>query len=347
MIGTLKREVVKLAEGSKLFRKIYCRMKRSKSLDFPAMVESRRSTSIFDLETLSAPLPYYPVFYFDDCNYYGILNCLLTYCQVNIANAKLPLHQIYIEHGIVIGNLVRTDSVTLAKKTLTYSNYRAQYIAEKAKKTSVTIGPYIHYAESLLSESALNNIKKELGRVLLVFPTHSIAAVSSEYDQQEFCNEIERRKAGFDTVLVCMYWKDAQNGDHAAYENMGYKLTTAGHRDDLYFLNRLKSIIMLADMVISNSTGTHVGYSLFLGKPNYLYKQDVSMVSKSKSGDTLLKNHYEPGVTTTKNRDNQMLYDAFNTFEERITDAQYELTNYIWGFDCVKTPEEMKAVLLA
>jgi hypothetical protein len=189
-------------------------------------------------------------------------------------------------------------------------------------------------------------MKQDLGRVLLVFPSHSIGAVSVEYDQQEFCKEIENRKVGYDTVLVCMYWKDAQNGDHSLYEKMGYKLTTAGHRDDVYFLNRLKSIIMLSDMVISNSLGTHLGYSLFLGKPNYLFKQNMSLVAKSQSGHTLIKNYYDPGLTTTKNRDSQMLYDAFNTFEERITDAQYELTNYIWGFDCVKTQEELKAILL-
>ncbi|MCF2516448.1 hypothetical protein [Dyadobacter sp. CY351] len=345
MINTLKREVVKLAEKSKLFRKIYCQYKRSKSINFPALAESRRSADIFDLEQLSSPLPYYPLFYFDDCNYYGILCRLLEYSNIKVGNARLPLHEIYLEHGIVIGSVVRADSVKLAKTTLTYSSYREKYIAEKAKKTSISIGPYIHYAESLLNQRDLDDLKKQLGRVLLVFPSHSIGAVLSEYDQHEFCNEIEKRKVGFDTVLVCMYWKDVQNGDHEAYKKMGYKLTTAGHRDDLYFLNRLKSIIMLSDMVISNSTGTHVGYSIYLNKPNYLFKQNVAFVAVSKSGESLVKNHYMPDVTATKDRDNQMLYDAFNVFQDQITDDQYKLTNYIWGFDCVKTPEELKAIL--
>ena len=346
MINNLKRQIVIQAEKTKIFRRIYCAFKRSKSPDFPEQIKERQSTDIFDLPKLSAPLPYHPQFYFDDCNYYGILFQLLKYCKINVNNAALPLHEIYLEHGIVIGSLVRADLVSLAKKTLTYSDYRAQFILEQTGKAPILIGPYIHYAEGILSPEALSSLKKRLGRVLLVFPSHSIGAVAAEYDKNQFCMEIEKRKAGYDTVLVCMYWKDAQNGDHAYYQKMGYKLTTAGHRDDLYFLSRLKSIILLADMVISNSTGTQIGYSLFLNKPNYLFKQQVSLVSKSKSGDNLLKNHYQPEVTSTKNRDNQLLYDTFNNFEEIITPEQYDLANYMWGFDCVKTPEELKAALL-
>jgi len=325
---------------------MYCAFKRSKATDFLDQVKSRQSADIFDLPKLSAPLPYFPQFYFDDCNYYGILWQFLKYANIEIDDKDLPLHEIYLEHGIVIGNLVRTDSIKLAKKTLTYSSYRAKFIIEKTGKTSIQVGPYIHYSESILDPGALSEIKKSLGRVLLVFPSHSIGAVASEYDKNQFCIEIEKRKTGYDTVLVCMYWKDAQNGDHEYYQNMGYKLTTAGHRDDLYFLNRLKSIISLSDMVISNSTGTHIGYSLFLNKPNYLFKQKVALVSKSKSGDNLLSNHYHPEVTSTKERDNQLLYDTFSVFEEKISSNQYELANYIWGFDQIKNPEELKSLLL-
>lgn len=346
MINDIKRQIVIQAEKTKIFRKIYCAVKRSKSAEFPVQVKSRQLVDIFDLQKLSAPLPYHPHFYFDDCNYYGILFQLLKYSKIEIDDSGLPLHEIYLEHGIVIGNLVRADSVNLARKTLTFSKYRSQFILEKTGKTPSLIGPYIHYAEGILDEEALSKIKTSLGRVLLVFPSHSIGAVAAEYDKNQFCLEIEKRKAGYDTVLVCMYWKDVQNGDHDYYQKMGYKLTTAGHRDDLYFLDRLKSIILLAEMVISNSTGTHIGYSLFLGKPNYLFKQHVSLVSKSKSGNNLLRNHYQPEVTSTKDRDNQLLYDTFNIFSDKITSEQYNLANYIWGFDCIKTPEELKAILL-
>ncbi|GGC09498.1 hypothetical protein [Dyadobacter sediminis] len=346
MINDLKRQIVVLAEKTKIFRRIYCAYKRSGATDFPAQVQSRQSADIFDLPKLGAPLPYFPQFYFEDCNYYGILFQFLNYANIEIGDKNLPLHEIYLEHGIVIGNLVRTDSVSLAKKTLTFSSYRAKFIQEKTGKVPSQVGPYIHYCEGLLDAKALSEIKESLGRVLLVFPSHSIGAVASEYDKEQFCTEIEKRKAGYDTVLVCMYWKDAQNGDHEYYQNMGYKLTTAGHRDDLYFLNRLKSIISLSDMVISNSTGTHIGYSLFLNKPNYLFKQHVALVSKSKSGDNLLNQHYHPEVTSTKERDNQLLYDAFSVFEEKISPEQYKLANYIWGFDQIKSPEELKSILL-
>ena len=346
MINDLKRKIVLQAEKTNMFRKVYCAFKRSKAKDFPDQVKLRQSADIFDLARLSAPLPYFPQFYFDDCNYYGILFQILKYAKIKIDDKHLPLHEIYLEHGIIIGNLVRADSISLARKTLTYSNYRAKFILEKTGKVPSLVGPYMHYCEGILSLEALSEIKKKLGRVLLVFPSHSIGAVAAEYDKKQFCLEIEKRKAGYDTVLVCMYWKDAQNGDHEYYQHMGYKLTTAGHRDDLYFMNRLKSIISLSDMVISNSTGTHMGYSLFLNKPNYLFKQHVALVSKSKSGDNLLSQHHNPEVTNTKDRDNQLLYDAFSVFEEKISPEQYKLVNYMWGFDQIKCPEELKSLLL-
>ncbi|MCF0061297.1 hypothetical protein MUK70_18815 [Dyadobacter chenwenxiniae] len=346
MINNLKRKIVMQAEKTRVFREIYCTIKKSRSADFPEQIKSRQTADIFDLPKLSAPLPYHPEFYFDDCNYYGILFQLLKYANIDINDSRFPRHEIYLEHGIVIGNLVREDSVILARKTLTYSNYRAQFILEKTGKTPSLIGPYIHYVEGLLDQEALSKVKKSLGRVLLVFPSHSIGAVAAEYDKKQFCLEIEKRKAGYDTVLVCIYWKDTLNGDHEYYQKMGYKLTTAGHRDDLYFLDRLKSIILLADMVMSNSTGTHIGYSLFFNKPNYIFRQDVSLIAKSKSGDNLLKSHYQPEVTSTKSRDNQLLYDTFNIFSGEITSEQHNLANYIWGFDCIKTPEELKAILL-
>ncbi|KAA0991308.1 hypothetical protein [Dyadobacter aurulentus] len=340
------KTIVSLGEKSLAFRSLYCWVKRRASPDFLEIVESRKNLDIFQISELSQPLQYHPLFYIEDCNYYGILYNLLSYSGIDLNDKQLPKHEIYLEHGIVIGSLVRNDLVELARKTLTFSDYRIAYITEHSKKMPVSIGPYIHYAESLLDTALLATTKAQLGKTLLVFPSHSIGAVGVEFDQKEFCKEIEGKRAGFDTILVCLYWKDIQNGAHLYYEKMGYKITTAGHRDDLHFLGRLKSIITLSDMVMSNSTGTQIGYSILLNKPNYLFKQKVSFVSKEKSGDFLLQRHHDPKIAFSKERDNQLLYDAFGNFEMRITENQYNLVNRIWGLDCVKSRENLRDILL-
>jgi hypothetical protein len=338
--------IVKIAEKTITYRALYCHLKRGKSREFLSAVKYRKSLDLFQFEQISESLPYHPFFYIEDCNYYGILYQLLKFSKIELDDKNLPLHEIYLEHGIVIGSLIREDLVNLAEKTLTYSNYRKSYIIGKCHKDPITIGPYIHYVDDLIDTEEHSKIKNRLGRVMLVFPTHSIGAVGSQYNQNEFCEEIEMRKKNYNTILICMYWKDIQNGDHVHYQKMGYTIVSAGHRDDLCFLNRLKSIIFLSDMVMSNSTGTHIGYSLFLNKPNYLFKQNISLVAKEASGNYLLERHHDPEVAATKRKDNQLLYDTFSIFEEEITENQKAVANHIWGFDCIKTREELRSILL-
>lgn len=140
----------------------------------------------------------------------------------------------------------------------------------------------MQYVDCTLSSAEQENFKKKLGRTLLVFPNHSSHYIETKFDERDLILEIEKVKNKFDTVLVCMYWKDILLKKEQPYKDKKYKIVTAGHIFDYNFLPRLKSIIKLADVTMSNAIGTHMGYCVYLGKPHYLFLQKFNCVENGK-----------------------------------------------------------------
>ena len=76
------------------------------------------------------------------------------------------------------------------------------------------------------------------------------------------------------------YFIDINNGlfDNITKED-NYKFISCGDRCGPLFLSLLKTYILLADIVASNTIGTQTGYSLFFNKPYWviLILQDIMM----------------------------------------------------------------------
>ena len=78
---------------------------------------------------------------------------------------------------------------------LTYGTVRNDMLRKKkSKKLIFKIGPYIKYANQLLTDDEIKNIKKKNGKTLLVFPTHSVDRVETEFNYNGFINEIKTFK---------------------------------------------------------------------------------------------------------------------------------------------------------
>lgn len=301
--------------------------------------ENRAGYPLTDYQGLAAPLPLganHPII---DNNLYGLNDVLKSYGGLSEIN-----HRIFFEHGLVFGGYVQKHIIdSFAQSVLTFSDYRENYL-RKTSKAIIKIGPYIHYASPLLSEHQFREVKNEMGRVLLVFPSHSIKVLSAEFDIQEFIEHIQLMKRQYDNVIVSLYWKDIELGKAIPYVNAGFKVMTAGHINDRYFLPRLKSIISLADMTMSNEIGTHVGYCIYMKKPHYIYKQHTEKKSIHQEA------HVESGQRSGKEMDQlqaakDLLSSNFSKFEETITTEQLRIINEIWGLDHVKSSEEIKKAL--
>lgn len=258
-----------------------------------------------------------------------------------------PFHSLNlsIEHGVYFSNYVWTSDLEHAEsKIITIGKNRQEIINKLTNKKVVNIGPYIYYVTGFYSEKQLSRLKQKLGRTLLVFPSHSTHWINSAYDIEYFAAEIKKYAAEYNTVLVCVYWKDILNGHHKYYIKNNFTCVSAGHIYDPFFLPRLKSLISLADMTMSNVIGTHLGYCIFLNKPHYLFSQDIKFNNtlpalEADTYDRLNKIKMDPAITK--------MYQLFSNYSEEITESQKAIVRTYWGTDDIKTKDQLKQILKA
>lgn len=317
----------------------YFRIKNGKR--FLKEIRHRENLDLFDYRNLAKPLPFYPIEPVRDSNYYGYAQAIKSFL------GKAKLSGFALEHGLYLGNYVpKASYLRTTEAIITFSEYRKQNIRNNGiNKKVVDIGPYIHYADSLLDTESLKKLKNNLGKVLLVFPSHSNIHYSVQVNSELYIKKIQDMAKGYDSVLVCLYYMDIQNGNYLPYKNAGFKIVTAGHYLDLNFVRRLKTIILLADFTISNEIGTNLGYCICLGKPHYVIKQEVHRYTDKK---------VEITAATYRNKDEQMtlssaqdeIYDAFSVCKSEISSKQYQVVDKYWGLSSIRSKETLTELLL-
>ena len=269
---------------------------------------------------------------------YGHANILKKYCGYN--------HKINgcIEHGLFWGDWVFSDEAINSGLNclITFGKTRLDVLNIVSTVPVVPIGPYIHYAKPLLSMKEINDIKSENGRTLLVFPSHSIDRVESEFDEDALNSEIVRVKneLKIDHVMVCLFYKDVEIGRDRIYLDKGYQVVCSGYRCDPIFLRRLKTFILLSDYTMSNEVGTNLGYCIYLNKPHYLFKQKIDF-------NPYIKKDME-NIDLGDERIKQLseVEKYFTTIYHGITDDQRIIVNKYWGTEFIKTKDELLSVFL-
>lgn len=308
----------------------------------------RANSNFDDLNLLSQNLneDYNGTLYGELCfSRYAMDKILKLYCGLS---NTFKIHALF-EHGVII-----TDYVGGAFRaheclpSIVSSKYRVDVLKkQKDYHGAFAIGPYIHYCDSLLEDNQFKEEKNRLGKNLLVFPSHSVDGNISKFDYESFLNNIKKYSDDFDSVRVCMYYKDVQLGRHEIYQKNGFEVVTAGHIFDYNFLPRLKSIIELSDMTMSNNVGTHLGYCIYLNKPHFIdLSQNVEYVKEKNDRESkLIDETTKQVINIMDTNDNVLLIkNLFSNFDKKINKDQYELVSYLWGFDEVKSPIELKSI---
>jgi hypothetical protein len=274
--------------------------------------------SIISYKELSQELPFCPLEFVKDTNFYGYAHSIKKYAGLPNLNASIEHGLYYEDNYIPLASFSKTIT-----KIITMSEIRKNLNEKIVKKKTLAIGPYIHYADSLLSEEEKKVIKNKYGKILLFFPSHGCVEGKTSYEIDSLIDNLTNMKEHFkfDTIFVNMFYYDVLHTNYASiYEKAGFVITTAGHRYDLNFVSRLKSIIEIADATASNAFGTNIGFSIYLKKPFfYLHNEDI--VS-----------------------DNTMVSEVLSSFKDyslEITEQQYSVVSKYWGFDSIKSPENI------
>lgn len=208
---------------------------------------------------------------------------------------------------------------------------RAREFAERlpAHKEALPIGPGLAYLPGGL------NAPVEPGeRRLLVFPLHSSHHFTVDFDVDAFGAAVEHEAAGFDSVEVCLYWRDVLRGEASHYRERGFVCSTAGHMFDPEFLPRFRSTVGRATAVVTNGIGTHLLYAVLLGRPTWLIGEMAR----------------DPRVGFLELDRDLAAFDEFVTaFEQRedaVTPRQRALVADFAGIEHVREPEELCEILV-
>lgn len=267
--------------------------------------------------------------------FYGIANNLKEYCGYK--------SKIYacIEHGVYFGEYINENEAVKSglPALITFGEQRKQHIRKKSRKKVFCIGSYIHYAKPLLERKEIEKYRKDAGKTLLVFPSHSIDRVKTDFNYDEFIEQIKefKNKYEFKNVLICLYYRDIELNRHKFYENKGFTIVSAGRREDPKFLNRLRTFFELSDYSISNNVGTHIGYSVMLGVPHTVIHQEMKYNMDSKLEDTNIPNLYLDSTRMEKSEIEQ----NFASYSENITKEQINICNKYWGNNLIKSNDEL------
>ena len=294
-----------------------------------------KKINFFNLELLQKPQSYYPNEYYRDNLYYGISFHLKNYAGYN------GYIKAYIEHGMFFGFFLPTDEKHIFSETvICMGSRRQEQLKNIIQSKVISIGPFIHYADGYLEKDEFNILKNKLGRVLLLFPSHSIKNKSLENNVDLFIDQCSSLFENYDTIMVCLYWSDIKKFA-SFYHDKKIKVASAGNLNDSNFLSRLKTIIKLSDYVVSDTVGTHVGYCVYLNKVVWLIQNNkklsnlVEPYKRFQSSD-----YYDIAVEELSN-----IKKIFEKPQSYITEEQKNIINDFWGLNNIKSAKELNKIL--
>lgn len=248
-----------------------------------------------------------------------------------------------VEHSI---NSVRTDNVIEYLNNdfpivFTPSRGRFEVIQPLTNKLVIPYGPNtMPYAKAVCDEPMIAALKQNLGRTLVVYPQHNTADFSYFEAQnliKDFIAYVENFRAEhhFDTILCCMYFRDIMGGAHVEFEKKGWKIISCGHHQNYDFGDCSKTVYRIADFVIAQESYATNIQATYMGVP-----------SISVAGNRQIKR--ENGVIEDRRETMgdgvicKQCDSLFGAYHEEITPEQLEWCTKWGGFDCVKTPQEIR-----
>lgn len=285
--GNFKKEYKKLEiERKRLFDDNEWALKELEKISLKDTIEHPEDVTLFlqKMEERNV-FSYSPVFNYDPGNYYGIRENLFQYAGIPFERNEINDYCV-IEHGIYLGKGFFTEeSEDRFTSYIVLGEHRRLFLEDKFNLPVFDIGPYINYVNDYYSEEEFTIKKNSLGKVLLVFYSHSIEGEHRYYENEKLWEVIEKSKKNFDTIILSCYWADLNKDYVREFGNRGVRIVCAGFRSDSSFLSKVKSIIKLADCVITNDVGTHCAYVLSLGKP-------LTFVETKQIGDNIPEKNY-------------------------------------------------------
>lgn len=271
------------------------------------------------------------------CGFYGHEHWLKSYCGYNDSIFSL------IEHGVYFGEYTGKAGWSVEwdlGSILTFGEYRQALLKSIYPDYSIfKIGPRVLYAP--VDMEYYNELKSQLdpsSKTIALYPAHSLESVEARYDEDLFVKEALElaKELKIKNILVSLHPADIKKNASLKYKEYNFVMVTGGS-NEIRFLPRLKAIMTLADLTYSNTLGTHIGYSVALGKPHILN------TTSDQSGNI---NDFDDATYKNFNKEQEELSKIFNGNNPLIiTKEQIEACDYYWGLHDFKSKEDLFQIL--
>jgi hypothetical protein len=197
---------------------------------------------------------------------------------------------------------------------------------DRGCRNTVAIGAPFLYHEHVDSPAEAGS--------LLVCPLHSWEKSRLLGGHETYLEELERIRASFDRVSVCLYWMEYE--DRAVrdlYAGAGYEVVTNGHRDgNPDFIAKLSGRLARYEYVTSNRIGTVAFCALHLRRKFFLYGGEMALSGESEEE----RRQY---LTLQNERFGSLTYERF---EDR---CHAEIGDRELGAEFKRTPSELRRIL--
>lgn len=240
--------------------------------------------------------------------------------QIYLEHADLPYYYPFLpgyDHGLSAEDIPSKNStlnhlsnIYLCWGERVHSNLK---IFTK-KKPYICGAPFVIYKKK-------KKIFKNPSRRTIFFPSHSTEKISQDISAIDIHKIINKIDIHFKPVDICLHWADFQR-DKKVYEDLGYKVYTAGKIFSNSFTKNFYDILRNYEFSMSNKIGTYILYSIDLGIP-------FSLVGK----EPIYFNHS---------------YDKNKPSRYKVTDYKYGKTIYklFFGLNNFINEDQKKFVLL-
>jgi hypothetical protein len=273
-------------------------------------------------------------------HHYGHDVILKRAAQLPLVGRPLPF---MLEHGVNFSDVSSyEDPLPWVRSYLCMGPHRAERLRRMFGVRGVAVGPYIQYARSVMRPAWQDEVKRSLGRTLLVIPAHSVENVARGWSAADLIALVQEhcRRHHFDSVIWQAFWKDAP--PRHLPEN--WILACNGHMSNPWFLDCQRTLLELADSMVAFTLGSHVGYAIALNKPVLFVPLDIQQDVSAASD--LWRHRY-----TSEWRERAELMRRLG-IEPRPDDLQIldgprarQILDPFFGFDCRLEPEPLRRCL--
>ena len=202
-------------------------------------------------------------------------------------------NNVLFEHGVFLGDVLLEAHFSNRIDTIvTMSPFRVPIIQSKTGKRAICVGAYTNYVQDEDEFTRASLVSFPGTPKVLLFSGHSVRGIRFVSDFQRSITRIRSiyRDA---RIYVSLFHTDfCQSQLRRSIEDNGAIPICFGDRYDPDFLVRLKTAISTVDSVVTDNIGTHVGYSLSLGKVPFYMSTGSKQVVEDRARADQIRNLY-------------------------------------------------------